>query len=366
MKKVLVIGTTNLYGGVGHIMFDLCKNVDGEKIQFDFLYYEKASDEAMKVIRELGGKFYLVPRYSKKPVAFVRKIKEFYATHSYDIIHVHASTAMLILYTMPVWRKKTTKIIYQSHVRSLDRKTDLFLHKMFSLLVKKHASYYAAVSSEAAYFMFGNHIAQSRPLLMLKNGIDLERFTFNVERRDILRKNLHLEDKFVIGHIGRFTYAKNHDFILRIYTEFHEKYPNTMLMLIGEGEEKERILQLIDYQKLSDSVLCLNSTSQIEDMYLVMDVFVFPSHYEGLGIVAIEAQAMGLPVVTSDQVPQEVAITEYCQFLSLTAPIDEWVDALSRFRGIDRTSKHYEVQAHGYDIQSCAGKLQNIYLEELL
>ena len=140
MKEVLIIGTTNIYGGVGRMIFEFCKNIDKEKFHFDFLYYEDVSIEEQNLIATYNGHFYKVPRYSRNPVKFFHYIENFYATHRYDIVHIHASTAMLIAYAFPIWKSKNIKIIYHSHSDLVTGLINKILHKFFRNFIAKYAS----------------------------------------------------------------------------------------------------------------------------------------------------------------------------------------------------------------------------------
>lgn len=364
MKKVLLIGSMNIYGGVGHMIFEFCRNISLEEIRFDFLYYEDISAEEKELIKSYQGTFYKVPRYSKNPVKFYRKITEFYKEHEYDIVHIHASTAMLIVYALPVWKSKNTKIFYQSHNDCVDGFINLFFHFLFRYIVLACVDYKIAVSNVAAQFMYGKK--GLKKIYILKNGIDVNKYMFNDKLRKIVRNRLGIQEEFVIGHIGRFTYQKNHQFIIKVFEKIQKTDLDTRLLLVGNGEEQQKIEQLVREKNLTDKVIFYGISKCVEEVLCAMDCFIFPSNYEGLGIVVLEAQANGLPVVASDRVPVEAKVTDRCIMLSLTQDTPQvWADTILHFKTIDSNRQliNQKLKENGYDIQEIANELKKIYLE---
>lgn len=365
MKKVLYIGTTNIYGGVGHIMFELCKNLNRECIQFDFLYYEEPTEEELQIIHGFGAKFYKVPRYSRKPVQFIKVLRGFYEEHHYDVIHVHASTAMLILYTFPIWKKPDVTIVYHSHVEAVRGTGNRLLHNCLRPLVLHKSQRYLAVSEKAAQFMFGEK--RSSQATILKNGLELNKYEYSEQVRIQIRDSLGMNGQYVIGNVGRFTYAKNHSFIIDVFEEVCEHCDDAMLLLVGNGEEEECIHQLVELKGLTEKVIFYGVTKQVGDVLCAMDCFLFPSRFEGLGIVALEAQMNGLPVIASENVPMEAKVSENFVTMSLTQnSLEEWAKQVLVFRNNANTrySHYIELTQQGYNIQEVSELLERIYMEE--
>lgn len=363
MKRVLMIGTTNIYGGVGHMIFEFCRNIDRNAIQFDFLYYEDITEKELELIKAYGGNFYKIPRYSRHPVQFYKKITEFFKTHHYDVVHIHASTTMLIMYALPVWKSDDTKLIYQSHCDSVDGFANRILHAFFKGVVVKHTDVRAAVSGKAARFMYGERYAKDT--VILKNGIAIQKYEFHEETRERVRTELGLSEKFVLGHVGRFTYPKNHPFVIEVFEQLHKVDDEARLLLIGKGEDEDAIRQLVEQKKLTESVIFYGVSDCVEELLCAMDCFIFPSNYEGLGIVALEAQANGLPVVASSAVPKEAKVTDIYRSLSLTEDSPEvWAETILEFRDAvpARQSRYEELSASGYDIVKVSKELEKIYM----
>ena len=261
MKKVLIIGTTNIYGGVGHIMFELCNSMNKEEVSFDFLYYQDATLKEKEMIHALGGEFYLVPRYSKKPIAFYKVLREFYKEHHYDVIHVHASTAMLILYTFPVWNDGNVHIVYQSHVREIAGKSNYLLHTILRKKVNKCAKCRLAVSKDAFDFMYGFESGQEP--IILNNGIKVTDFLFHEEIRKKQRELLGIGKKYVIGHVGRFSKAKNHTFLVDVFDELCKRNENYVLLLIGNGEDEIEVRDKVKNLQLTEKVIFYGTSENV-------------------------------------------------------------------------------------------------------
>lgn len=364
MKKILIIGTTNIYGGVGHIMFEFCQKLDNHRFSFDFLYYRNASQQELQLINKLSGHFYRVPRYSRHPFKFIKSIKKFYLHHHYDIVHIYASTAMLMIYTFPIWNSKNSKIIYHSHAEAVKEIGNKILHQYFKRVVVNYSDYKLAVSQKAAKHMYGKkHL---HDVYILKNGFELSHYEYTAQIRKKIRKDLNLDNQFVVGHVGRFSYPKNHPFIIEVFSRICKLHSNSILLLIGSGEDEDKIHRLVEKKGLTKQVIFFGTTEQTGDLLCSMDCFFFPSHFEGLGIAVLEAQMNGLPVVMSDQIPIEAKATDLCVSMSLTKnTIDEWAKKILSFHYIkeDRYSHYEDLSAHGYDITLVIKKLEDIYQE---
>lgn len=361
-KKVLIIGPTNIDGGVGHVIMDMCRHMDLDVIKFDFMNYVDAGIEDKKIIEQLHGKFFLCPRYSHSPIKFYKWIKNFYEKSDYDIVHCNASTAMIFIYTFPIWKNDKVKLIVQSHNDSGKNK---WLHYIIRKFIKKYADVCIGVSKYAGNWMFGTEITQSEKFVLLKNGIDVKKFLYDDQKRQLFRKKWGLESKHVIGNIGRFTEQKNHMFLLDVFYEISKKDELAVLALVGGGELEEKIKLKVQALNIKNKVFFLGTTDDIPSFLDVIDLFLFPSKWEGLGIVAIEAQTSGLPVLASTEVPAEAKITDNFYYLSLKSSAKEWAEmAIKLMRNGRKTDDVYnQIVNSGYDIQNTAKQLQRLYEE---
>ena len=197
---------------------------------------------------------------------------------------------------------------------------------------------------------------------MLNNAIQIDKFKFSREKREKIRKELNAEESIIIGHVGGFL-TKNHDLLIDIFCEYLKECHRAVLMLIGDGELRESVEQKVDHLKIANQVRFLGVRADVCDLLNAMDVFVFPSRYEGLGVIAIEAQANGLPVVCSGYVPQEVAFADNVFFVDKSKynDISEWQIAINMALKKGRTKDISALSKAGYDIALEAKKLEAIY-----
>ena len=200
---------------------------------------------------------------------------------------------------------------------------------------------------------------------VLKNPIDTELYTYNKEKSEKIRKKLGINNKFVIGHVGSFTYQKNHEFIINIFKELKQLEPRSILMLIGDGELKDKTFSKVKELNLEKDVLILGTRRDIYDLMQAMDVFLFPSRYEGLGIVLIEAQASGLRCVISDKIPNDGIISSNVDVISLEKNEIYWAKKIIQYsKGYERKDIKQTVIKSGFDVGSNVKWLENFYLEK--
>ena len=199
----------------------------------------------------------------------------------------------------------------------------------------------------------------------MRNAIDTDRFKFNVAARNRICTELNLGDKFVIGHVGRFSYPKNHEFIVDIFNEVAKTERDAYLLLVGDGELRGAIENKVAGMGLSDKVIFVGSVSNVNDYLSAMDVFLFPSRFEGLGVVGIEAQASGLPVIASTMVPRDVSLTPNVTFLALDAPLEQWAKVVHECKAFKRTNDSNTAVAKAYGIENSARRLENFYKDVL-
>ena len=197
---------------------------------------------------------------------------------------------------------------------------------------------------------------------IVNNGIDTEKFVFDKQVRDKIRTGLKIENKFVVGHIGRFSYQKNHEFLIDIFNEVYKKNSNAVLLLLGCGELEKQIREKVHILGLDKAVIFNGTVSNANEFYQAMDCFVLPSHFEGLGIVAVESQASGLKTLCSDVVPKEAQITNLLEFMSLSDTAEAWAEkVLSYDNRYGRRDMSDEIKKSGFDIKYSAKQLEGLY-----
>ena len=207
--------------------------------------------------------------------------------------------------------------------------------------------------------MFGK-----RPFRVINNGINCENFAFNEKVRAEYRKLLDVEDKTVIGHIGRFERQKNHTFLIDLFKKYAETHPDAVLLLVGEGHLFDDIRKKVDDLGLNDKVQFLGVRSDLEGIYQALDLFILPSLFEGLPVVGVEAQSAGLPILTADTVTSELCVTEFVEMLPLEASYEIWCDKIDdMLKNITRRNTLEDMNKAGFNIRNTADFLQDYYIK---
>lgn len=317
-NKVLMVTTTSIgANGITSVIMNYYRNIDRKKVQIDFAIGEGIDEETKSDIEALGGKVYILPSRKKETLKYIKSLKKI-AKDNYEIAHVHGNsgTMYLDIHTLKVAGVKTR--IAHSHNSTCNHK---IIHRLLKKHLNKEVTHSIACSKLAGDWIF------DKEYMVINNGIDISKFSFNKDTRKVYRKNLNLENKFVIGHVGRFSYQKNHDFLLDIFKGIHDKISNSILVLVGDGELRDEIEHKIDKLGLKENVILLGKRNDIAEIMQIMDVFVMPSRYEGLPVVLVEAQASGLKVMAADTITTECKVTENIKFLSLDN-MQDWVDSI--------------------------------------
>ncbi len=358
-----VFGKTNLGGAESRTM-DLYRHIDRDRVQFDFLVHTDENCFFDHEIQELGGRIYRVPRFKLYNIFSYRKaIKAFFKKHhEFKAVQGHmTSTASIYL---PIAKKEGIPITI-AHARSagVDQGIKGNITRFLRKNLWKKADYLFTCSEIAAISVYGEKAAKELAIF-IPNAIDAEKFAFNEEIRRNLRKDLCLEDKFVIGHVGRFHYAKNHEYLIDIFQRLSENKideQEPVLLLIGEGDGMQAIKDKVKELKLDDKVLFLGNHADIWNYYQVFDYFVFPSRFEGLPGTVVEAQASGLRTVMSDTLTKEAVFSDLVHTLPITAEPKMWADYIVQTCQYDRMNNTWLVKDKGFDVNAQALKMMKFY-----
>ena len=358
-KRVLHILQRMEAGGTQALLMNIYRKIDRSKLQFDFLvvYSEKQfyDDEVLN----LGGKIYRSTfREDLNLFKFCKYLNSFFREHNteYDIVHVHAYTiGYFCLKYAEKWGIPVR--IAHSHSNAVSKDFTRFFKYPMKKLFLIHANEYFACSKEAGDFLFGN-----KGFKILNNSIDSKKFIYNDDNREQFRKQLGIDDCFVIGHVGRLSYQKNHKFLVQIFKEFVSQNPNSVLLLVGIGEKEDEIKKQVEEFGLNEKVKFLGNRADVNELYQAMDIFVMPSFFEGVPVVGIEAQFAGLPCVFSDKVPKEVKFSQKIDFVGLGESLETWVKAIEKYRNGSREELLGELENNSYNIKTAHTLLENYYL----
>lgn len=325
-RVLQVIGKMGL-GGAENLIMNIYRSIDKSKVQFDFLVNDDGifDDE----IKNMGGNIYKIPALQKiGGFSYSKKLRKFLLEHpEYEIIHSHMDQVSGII--LQIAKKAGVKArISHSHNTNCYNTGIARLYKSYlATKINKNATNLIGCSKEAAKWLFKT---RSEEAFILRNGIDLKRFTFSPKQREEVRKELNLnENTFIIGHVGRYNIQKNHRFIVEIFAEYSKTNPNAILLLCGSGEN-ENIKRMVTQYNLKNKVIFYEPTQQIEKIYSAIDFFLFPSLFEGMPLTLIEAQAEGLPVLASDVITRESKVSNNVIYYSLEHSAEEWSKQISK------------------------------------
>ena len=359
-----VIGIMNR-GGAEAMIMNLYRNIDRTKIQFDFVENEGEKAVFDEEIRSLGGRIYRCPRYrATNHLSYTRWWHTFFENHrgEYPIVHGHiGSTAAIYL---SVAKKYGAYTIAHSHSAGIGSAA----YRIFSFPTRYVADHFFACSKDAGIFRYGKNVGSDQARCqVLNNAIDTCKFVFNDENRDQMRNVLHIrEEAVVIGHVGRFVDAKNHLFLIDVFEQIHKRNENAVLLLVGDGELRPQIETAIAQKHLNNAVMMAGVQSNVCDYYQAMDVFVFPSVYEGLPVSMVEAQAAGLPCCVSANVPEETAITDLVEFVTLEQGPDHWAERVLCRAKDSRRDMLAEIKQAGFDVSATSKWLEDFYMKVVM
>lgn len=345
-------------GGLESVVMNYYRHIDRSRLQFDFIVDEDSILVPREEIESLGGHVFVVPPY-QHVLAYQKALIRLFREQGWRIVHSHENT----LSVFPLRAAKRAGVpvrIAHSHSTSgpgePSRNAMKWVLRHFANVYPTHRM---ACSRHAGEWLFGKRAGFD----VLYNAIELDRFRFDPRTRAEMRAKLGVSDgSLVVGHIGRFVTQKNHTFLLEVFDRVVTDDADAVLVLAGDGPLRSEIERRAQEMELSDKVRVLGQRSDANRLYQAFDVFCLPSLYEGLGIVAVEAQASGLPCVLSTEVPKEVEVADGCTFLGLREPTERWSAAIKQAAPrSDRGAIPLEDFRY-YDIDSAARGLEARYL----
>ncbi|MCC3670626.1 glycosyltransferase family 1 protein [Terrisporobacter mayombei] len=340
-------------GGAETMAMNLYRNIDRSKVQFDFIVHTEKKCDYDDEINLLGGKIYRVPRYKGINHFIYRKQWiEFFRKHpEYDIIHGHMrSTASIYL---NIAKKYGLKTISHSHNSSSGKGISSIIKNIMQYKIKYIADYLFSCSKSAGIWLYGKRRCDRENFFVLNNAIEADKFKLNLEKRENIRNELDINDKLVIGHIGRFHPQKNHEFLIEVFKLINKKNQDSVLLLVGDGELRECINEKVKKLGLEDKVIFTGVRDDVDSLVQAMDVIVFPSLYEGLPLTLIEIQVSGLPCIASDTITKDVNITKSIEYMSLESNKDLWANKILEVgKFSNRYDRYEDIVKSGYDIKT--------------
>lgn len=358
MIRVLHVVTYMGRGGLETMLMNYYRNIDRSRVQFDFLVHRNFEADYDKEILSMGGRIFHISRLVPWSRLYRKKLKNFFLEHpEYRIVHVHQDCLSSVALQCAKECGVPVRIAH-SHNRNQDKNIKYLIKLYYMKQIPKFATEYFACSKEAGDWMF-----KGENYHILYNAIDASAYTYSYEKSKEIRKRLGLENNYVIGHVGRFDEQKNHTFLLDIFCEYLKNDSSARLLLVGDGKLRTSIQDKAKSLGIYNNVIFTGVRSDVADLLQAMDIFVFPSLYEGLGIAAVEAQASGLPCILSDRVPIECKMTDKVEFLPLEGTLEIWTNHIMAFKNTPRLNTYEDIYKAGYDIKENAIKLQKFYCD---
>lgn len=355
--RVLQVVTHMNRGGLETMLMNYYRHIDRSKVQFDFLVHRQARAAYDNEIESLGGKIYRLPRLVPWSRTYRLALNTFFEEHSeYKIVHVHQDCLSSII--LKAAKKHGIPVrIAHSHSASQDKNLKFIIKLFYKRLIPQYATDLFSCGKQAGDWMFGG-----APFRVLNNAIDTETYRYNPVTAQRIRKELGIpENAVVVGHVGRFSAPKNHKFLVDIFGEILKLMPEAHLLLVGDGELRQSTEEKVRTLGIDGNVIFTGVRSDVPELLQAMDVFLFPSLYEGLPVTLVEAQAAGLPCVISDAIPTDCDLTQLIHRVSLNESAENWATEVCRYPNMPRCETTSQITTAGFDICENARWLENYY-----
>lgn len=365
MIKILhVVSSLSIRSGVMSVLMNYYRNIDKDKIQFEFCYFVDREETYEEEINSLGGRVIRIstPSLSR---SFLIELNNFFKQQRDAYLALHIHEVYLTFLFAPIAKRNGIKnIITHSHATMYsDRKLNALRNRILCMPLKKQANYHYSCSEAAGKFLYGQKYFEEGKVKVINNAIDCESYKFNSEIRDGMREKFGLKGHLVIGNVGRFSEQKNHLFLIEIFHWMRHKDEKVKLLLAGDGPLFQNIKEKVNKLNLNNDVIFLGRRKDIPDILQAMDIFLLPSLYEGLPVVGVEAQASGLPIVLSDTITREIGLFNY-KYISLKRSSEYWAEEVLKIENNnDRKKAYLDIKEKGFDIIQEAKKLESMYLE---
>ncbi len=357
--RILHIVTYMGRGGLESMLMNYYRHIDRSRVQFDFLVHRDFEADYDKEIQSLGGKIYHISRLIPWSNQYRRELKSFFQAHSeYKIVHVHQDCLSSVALRCAKECGIPVRIAH-SHNSNQDKNIKYLIKLHYMKKIPKYATSFFACSQTAGEWMF-----RRKEFQILNNAIDAKKYQGDLKTADMIRDQYALNGKLVVGHVGRFRKQKNHEFLIDIFDALIKRNPDSVLLLAGDGDLQSVIAEKVQQLGLTDKVRFLGACSNVDQLLQAMDVFVFPSLYEGLPVTMVEAQAAGVPCVISDKVPPECIITDLVTRKSLQDSPESWAEEILKHQNRNHENTYDRICTAGFDIEANARKLQAFYLQK--
>lgn len=372
MKRVLVTGAANIgKAGVATIVYKWGQQFDSEKVVYDYLMQSGLPEEKYQdAIREKGGIIYTLNE-KRSMLGIIKWVQEIIESNNYKVLHINSDSAYIAAaYIFAAKRAGIEHIYVHSHCTQIDDNNNIkrfiktAIHKICKPYVIRNTDMFLACSKLAGEWMFGKKNVNSLCYRTIYNGVEVDNYLYNEDNRRKYRDELGFEDSVVIGNIGRFSYQKNQDFLLKVFNRFQQDCPNSKLVFVGGGELENSIKEKVDALGLTDKVIFLGLRNDVPCLLSAFDVMVMPSRFEGLPVTMVEAQMASLPCVVSDRITDEADFTGLVSYVSFEDELSCWANAIHKYEEFDRSNFSYDYLNCNFNILNAAKELECLFAKE--
>jgi glycosyltransferase involved in cell wall biosynthesis len=369
MKKILFLGMTPLHGGVESFLINYYHHMDHQKLHFDFLCNFSVPIACEEELRRDGCRVYHITPKRESFFRYQKELHAFFKEHGreYDVFWQNVNELANIEYLVLARRYGIPKRIIHSHnSRSTGGIRQKILHRLNKSRIDRYATDFWACSESAAKWFYRPALIQKA--VIIHNAIDLQKYSFDRDKRRDFRDRYVHGDAYAIGHVGRLNFQKNQSFLLEIFKAFTCREKDAVLFLVGEGEDLDSLQQKVQALGLEKQVFFMGNQNDMQGWLSCFDLFLFPSLFEGLSIAALEAQANGVPVLASKGVvPEQLRLNDNFHFFSLDNTAEEWAEEAIQIKGHGKRVPAGQIRANfqkaGFDISTEALKVQKMLLE---
>lgn len=357
IRILQVLDTINSGSGVAAVVLNYYRYLEKDKVIFDFMVNEEVDKELREALEENGSSIYRMPSLKlKNYFQYQMELKRFFQEHSeYSIVHGHIPNAAAFYLKAAKEANVLVRIVHSHNSMGADKAWKRIRNRILSQIGIFYATDYMACGEKAARYLYGK---EKKEIYLMRNAIDSHKFRYQQNIRQKMRERLGWEQNYVIGNIGRFCPQKNQEFLLRVFREAYQRDRTARLLLVGDGEDRNRIEKWIEKEGCQNIIVCTGVTKDVNSYLQAMDIFVLPSRYEGVPIAALEAQAAGLFCLVSTEVTREIQ-TEYTQYLPLEDGAKEWAEVLLK----RKKEKRIFHLPNGYEIRGEVVELIKKYQE---
>lgn len=368
--RILNLFTIMNRGGAETMVMNYYRAIDKSKIQFDFMVHRQERGAYDDEIEAMGGRiFRMCPIYPQNLFRYQQMLKEFFDNHpEHQILHSHMSELGYFAFKEAIKHNVPVRICHAHSspnfkIESFKEKLKVLPREILARGMRKLSTDFFVCSRIAGDWLFGKK--NENKFIMMNNAVNASSFAYDKKTADKIKSEMKWKDKIVVGHVGRLIIPKNHTFLIDIFQQFHVKHPQSILVLVGDGDQRENICNKIKKLNLEDSIILLGFRSDTANLYKAFDIFVFPSLYEGLPVSLVEAQSAGLSCIVSNTISTQAQILSNYSILSLKDSPEIWVNEIEKHLHDKRENTIANIRKAKFDIYSNAEWLTNFYLNKL-